>query len=71
MAIETGLPEVPHYDLASPPAWIDLGHGVRLHLAPLTTALMVAARSDPAFAALGEGTPDETRPRLRQGDRPG
>ena len=48
-------------DLAHAPAWLDLGHGVRLHLAPLTTALMVAARSDPAFLALEESTADEMR----------
>lgn len=48
-------------DLAHAPAWLDLGHGVRLHLAPLTTALMVAARSDPAFAELEEGAADEMR----------
>ena len=38
-------------DLTSEPRWLDLGHGVRLRAAPLTTALMVAARSDPAVEA--------------------
>ena len=33
-------------DLTSEPCWLDLGHDVRLRVAPLTTALMVAARSD-------------------------
>ena len=41
-------------DLTSEPRWLDLGHGVRLRLAPLTTALMVAARADLAVAALPE-----------------
>jgi hypothetical protein len=36
------------------PRWLDLGHGVRIRLAPLTTALMVAARADLAVAALPE-----------------
>ena len=31
-------------DLTTEPRWLDLGHGVRLRVAPLTTALMVAAR---------------------------
>jgi hypothetical protein len=39
-------------DLTSEPRWLDLGHGVRLHVAPLSTALMVAARSDAAVEAL-------------------
>ena len=39
-------------DLTAEPRWLDLGHGVRLRVAPLTTALMVAARSDPAVEAL-------------------
>ena len=46
-------------DLNNEPAWLDLGHGVRLHLQPLTTALMVASRNDPSVAALNEGTTDE------------
>jgi hypothetical protein len=33
-------------NLARSPAWLDLLPGVRVKLAPLTTALMVAARSD-------------------------
>jgi hypothetical protein len=39
-------------DLARDPYWLDLGHGVRLHVEPLTTALMAAARGDAALAAL-------------------
>jgi hypothetical protein len=46
-------------DLASEPRWLDLGHGVRLRVAPLTTALMVAARADLAVATLPEtATPE-------------
>jgi hypothetical protein len=41
-------------DLTSEPRWLDLGRGARLRTAPLTTALMVAARADPAVAALSE-----------------
>ena len=48
-------------DLTSEPRWLDLGHGVRLRAAPLTTALMVAARSDPAVEALPETASDEAR----------
>ena len=46
-------------DLSNEPAWLDLGHGVRVQLRPLTTALMVAARGDPAVQALGEEAGDE------------
>ena len=38
-------------NLSNEPRWLDLGHGVRLLVAPLTTALMLAARSDPAIVA--------------------
>jgi hypothetical protein len=40
-------------DLTAEPRWLDLGHGVRLRAAPLATALMVAARSDPAVPLPG------------------
>jgi hypothetical protein len=46
-------------NLSNKPAWIDLGHDVRLQLLPLTTALMVAARSDPAITELPEDVGDE------------
>jgi len=46
-------------DLTNKPAWLDLGHGVRVLLGHLTTAMMVAARSDPAIAALPEDATDE------------
>ncbi|WP_428542665.1 hypothetical protein [Profundibacter sp.] len=48
-----------HLDLKNEPAWLDLGHGVRLHLHPLTTAMMVASRNDPAVTALDENATDE------------
>jgi hypothetical protein len=48
-------------DLARAPAWLDLGQGVRLKLEPLSTALMIAARSDPAIEALPEAASDEIR----------
>ena len=31
--------------------WLDLGHGVRLLVEPLTTSIMLAARSDPSIVA--------------------
>ena len=46
-------------DLSNEPAWLDLGHGVRLHLHPLTTAMMVASRNDPAVVDLDENVTDE------------
>jgi hypothetical protein len=48
-------------DLTSEPRWLDLGHGVRLRAAPLTTASMVASRSDPAVEALPATSSDEQR----------
>ena len=39
-------------NLSPKPQWLDLGHGVRLQLMPLTTALMVATRSDPEVQSL-------------------
>jgi hypothetical protein len=38
-------------NLSTEPRWLDLGHGVRLLVEPLTTAIMLAARSDPAIVA--------------------
>ena len=38
-------------NLSIEPRWLDLGHGVRLLVEPLTTAIMLAARSDPAIIA--------------------
>jgi hypothetical protein len=48
-------------DLTAEPRWLDLGHGVRLRAAPLTTALMVAARSDAAVETLPATASDEAR----------
>jgi hypothetical protein len=33
-------------DLKREPHWLDLGHGVRLHVRPCSTALMMAARAE-------------------------
>ena len=46
-------------NLSNEPAWLDLGHGVRVRLQPLTTALMVAARNDPTISDLSENVSDE------------
>ena len=48
-------------DLSPEPQWLDLGHGVRLKLLPLTTALMVATRSDPAVQDLDFESSNDTR----------
>ena len=48
-------------NLSPEPQWLDLGHGVRLQLLPLTTALMVATRSDPAVQDLAANTSNDTR----------
>jgi hypothetical protein len=46
-------------DLTNAPQWCDLIPGVRVRLRPLTTALMVSARGDPAIADLPEGAATE------------
>ena len=46
-------------DLTNAPQWCDLIPGVRVKLRPLTTALMVSARGDPAVADLPEGVATE------------
>ncbi len=48
-------------ELSPEPQWLDLGHGVRLKLLPLTTALMVATRSDPAVQDLNPDSSNDTR----------
>ena len=48
-------------DLSNAPRWHDLAPGVRVQLRPLTTALMVATRSDPKVEAVPDATSDETR----------
>jgi hypothetical protein len=47
--------------LSPEPQWLDLGHGVRLLLLPLTTALMVATRSDPAVQDLAADASNDSR----------
>ena len=46
-------------NLTNAPQWCDLIPGVRVRLRPLTTALMVSARGDPAIADLSEGAATE------------
>src|SRR6056297_2829199 len=48
-------------DLTNEPRWHDLAPGVRVQLRPLTTALMVTTRSDPAVAAVPDDASDEDR----------
>ena len=48
-------------NLSPEPQWLDLGHGVSLQLLPLTTALMVATRSDPAVQDLAADASNDTR----------
>ena len=48
-------------DLTNAPRWHDLAPGVRVQLRPLTTALMVATRSDPAVEAIPGDASDEER----------
>ena len=45
--------------MTTTPQWIDLAPGLRLLVGPLTTALMVSARADPAIEALSEGASQE------------
>ena len=46
-------------NLTTTPEWLDLAPGLRLLVGPLTTALMVSARADPAIEALPEGASQE------------
>ena len=48
-------------NLSPEPQWLDLGHGVRLQLLPLTTSLMVATRSDTAVRDLEADATNDTR----------
>ncbi len=41
-------------NLTAAPEWLELAPGLRLQVAPLTTALMVSARADAALEALPE-----------------
>ena len=46
-------------NLTANPEWLDLAPGLRLLVGPLTTALMVSARADPAIEDLPDGTAQE------------
>ena len=46
-------------NLTASPEWLDLAPGLRLLVGPLTTALMVSARADPAIETLPEGASQE------------
>ena len=46
-------------NLSNRPEWLDLLPGLRVLVAPLTTALMVSARADPAIDTLSEASSQE------------
>ncbi|MET4130212.1 hypothetical protein [Roseovarius sp. MBR-6] len=46
-------------NLTTTPQWLELAPGLRLRVAPLTTALMVAARADATIEALSEDASQE------------
>ena len=46
-------------NLTATPQWLDLAPCLRLLVGPLTTALMVSARADPAIEALPERATQE------------
>ena len=46
-------------NLTAAPAWLTLAPGFRINVAPLTTALMVSARADPAIDKLSEASSQE------------
>ncbi len=47
-------------NLTATPQWLDLAPGLRLLVGPLTTALMVSARADPAIETLPDtASPEE------------
>ena len=46
-------------NLTATPPWLELAPGRRLLVAPLTTALMVSARADPAIEAMPEDATQE------------
>lgn len=48
-------------DLSNAPHWLELMPELRVHLTPLTTALMVAARNDHGVTALSDKASDEQR----------
>lgn len=48
-------------DLSNAPHWLELMPDLRVHLTPLTTALMVAARNDDVVTTLPDEASDEER----------
>ena len=46
-------------NLTAEPRWLDLGGGLRLQVAPVTTAIMAAARSDMAASEMPADLPQE------------
>ena len=48
-------------NLSNRPEWLDLLPGLRVLVAPLTTALMVSARADPAIEGLAAPAPRPAR----------
>ena len=46
-------------NLTAVPEWLELAPGLRLQVAPLTTALMVSARADPVIEAVPEEASQE------------
>lgn len=48
-------------NLAAGPEWLELAPGVRIRVAPCTTALMMAARSDPRVEGLPDSASNEER----------
>ena len=46
-------------NLTASPEWLELAPGLRLLVTPLTTALMVSARADPAIEGLPDGASQE------------
>ena len=46
-------------NLTATPSWLTLAPGLRLQVAPLTTALMVSARADPVLEALPDTATQE------------
>lgn len=48
-------------NLTTEPRWIDLGHGVRVEVVPLTSGLVAAAKTDPSVESLGPETHIDVR----------
>lgn len=46
-------------NLKREPHWLDLGHGVRAHVRPCTTAVMMAARAEVQRAAISSASDTE------------